>query len=138
MPATPTAARISPFSSDMKPITWVSALRRVIIISRPISTTDSASARSSRVSAPRLSVVGSTTMIDSATSPTPSAIEGNTPSAVSMERWMRSRRTMLCSASGIATPFAPSAISAVTYRCGAPCDQPCHAAAAASTQAWAA
>ena len=29
---TPTAARIRPFSSDMKPTTWVTALRRVIII----------------------------------------------------------------------------------------------------------
>ena len=36
MPTTPTAARIRPFSSDMKPTTWVSALRRVIIISRPM------------------------------------------------------------------------------------------------------
>ena len=50
IPATLTAASIRPFSSAMKPTTCVSALRRTIISSSPSSTTDSASARSSRVS----------------------------------------------------------------------------------------
>ena len=40
MPLAPVAARIRPFSSDMKPTTWLTALRRVTIISRPSSTTD--------------------------------------------------------------------------------------------------
>ena len=40
MPLAPVAARISPFSSDMKPTTWLTALRRVTIISKPSSTTD--------------------------------------------------------------------------------------------------
>ncbi len=55
MPLAPVAARIRPFSSDMKPTTWLTALRRVTIISRPSSTTESAKARSSRASgsAPR-------------------------------------------------------------------------------------
>src|SRR5690606_25589821 len=39
MPRTPTAARIRPFSIDMKPMTWAMALRRVIIMSRPSRTT---------------------------------------------------------------------------------------------------
>ena len=50
MPLAPVAARMRPFSSDMKPTTWLTALRRVTIISRPSSTTDSANARSSRAS----------------------------------------------------------------------------------------
>ena len=50
MPLAPVAARIRPFSSDMKPTTWLTALRRVTIISRPSSTTESANARSSRAS----------------------------------------------------------------------------------------
>ena len=48
MPRAPVAARLMPFSSDMKPTTWLTALRRVTIISSPISTTDRASAMSSR------------------------------------------------------------------------------------------
>ena len=51
MPRAPVPARINPFSSDMKPITWLTALRRVTIIKRPSRTTASASATSSRASA---------------------------------------------------------------------------------------
>ena len=40
MPLAPVAASTRPFSSDMKPTTWLTALRRVTIISRPSSTTD--------------------------------------------------------------------------------------------------
>ena len=50
MPLAPVAASTRPFSSDMKPTTWLTALRRVTIISRPSSTTESAKARSSRAS----------------------------------------------------------------------------------------
>jgi hypothetical protein len=50
----------------MKPITWLMALRRVIIISKPSSTTAKASARSSRASASAPAVTGSMTRIDSA------------------------------------------------------------------------
>src|SRR5262249_4797848 len=42
MPLAPVAARIRPFSSDMKPTTWLTALRRVTIIKRPKSTTERA------------------------------------------------------------------------------------------------
>ena len=42
MPLAPVAASTSPFSSDMKPTTWLTALRRVTIINKPSSTTDSA------------------------------------------------------------------------------------------------
>ena len=48
MPLAPVAARMRPFSIDMKPITWPTALRRDTIISRPSRMTDSAKARSSR------------------------------------------------------------------------------------------
>src|SRR5581483_8766945 len=51
MPLAPVAARMRPFSSDMKPITWLTALRRVTIINRPRRTTERAKARSSRASA---------------------------------------------------------------------------------------
>ena len=50
MPLAPVAARMSPFSSDMKPTTIETALRRTTIISMPSSTTDRAKARSSRAS----------------------------------------------------------------------------------------
>ena len=56
MPLAPVAARIRPFSSDMKPMIWLTALRRVTIISRPSSTTDSAKARSSRASGSAVAV----------------------------------------------------------------------------------
>ena len=49
MPRAPVAARIRPFSIDMKPTIWVTALRRVIIISNPSRMMASASARPSRV-----------------------------------------------------------------------------------------
>ena len=35
MPLAPVAASTRPFSSDMKPMTWLTALRRVTIINRP-------------------------------------------------------------------------------------------------------
>ena len=50
MPLAPVAARMRPFSSDMKPTTWLTALRRVTIMRSPSSTTASAKARSSRAS----------------------------------------------------------------------------------------
>ena len=45
MPLAPVAARMSPFSSDMKPTTIETALRRTTIISMPSSTTDKAKAK---------------------------------------------------------------------------------------------
>ena len=50
IPLAPVAASTSPFSSDMKPTIWLTALRRVTMISRPSSTTESDSATSSRAS----------------------------------------------------------------------------------------
>lgn len=114
MPWTPTAARISPFSSDMKPTTCPMALRRVIMVSRPSSTTDRASARSSRVSAVTSAVTGSTSRIDSVTRLTPAIMVGPTPSAVSIVRAMFSLTMILCSATGMTTAFMPSASTAVT------------------------
>ena len=64
MPWAPVAARLMPFSSDMKPTTWLTALRRVTIISRPSSTTDSASAMSSRATGSACAVTGSITSSD--------------------------------------------------------------------------
>jgi len=86
MPLAPVAARISPFSIDMKPITWLTALRRAIIIRRPSRITDSANARSSRASVPACSVIGSITMMDSATRPMPASIVSPTPTTGSMVR----------------------------------------------------
>src|SRR5207245_1684386 len=48
MPLAPVAAMIRPFSMDMKPMIWLTALRRVTIMSMPSSTTESAKVRSSR------------------------------------------------------------------------------------------
>ena len=86
IPLAPVAARISPFSIDMKPITWLTALRREIIISRPSSSTDSANARSCWVSVPALAVIGSMTMIESATRPMPASIVCPMPTTASMVR----------------------------------------------------
>ena len=69
MPLAPVAASTRPFSSDMNPTTWLTALRRVTIISRPSSTTDSANARSSRASGSASCATRSITTIDRATRP---------------------------------------------------------------------
>ncbi len=90
MPLAPVAARIRPFSSDMKPTTWLTALRRVTIISRPSSTTDSAKARSSRASGSASAVTRSITTIDSATRPMPTSMVRPMPTTVSISRWMPS------------------------------------------------
>jgi hypothetical protein len=51
IPLAPVAARISPFSSDMKPTPMETALRPTTILKRPSSTAESAKARPSRASA---------------------------------------------------------------------------------------
>ena len=114
MPLAPVAARIRPFSSDMKPTTWLTALRRVTIISRPSSTTESANARSSRASGSASTDAGSITMIASATRPMPASIVSPMPTTVSSVRWMPSRSTIRCSATGITIALNTSAIAAVT------------------------
>src|SRR5580700_10131430 len=88
MPLAPVAARTRPFSSDMKPTTWLTALRRVTIIRRPSSTTDSAKARSSRASGSASLVTRSMTTIDSATSAMPASMVKPIPTTVSISRWM--------------------------------------------------
>src|SRR5205807_3875384 len=101
MPLAPVAASTSPFSSDMKPTIWVTALRRVIIISRPSRITASAKARSSRASGLTPSTRGSTSMMAKATMQRPSSISGPAPTTCSISRWMLRRRTMRCSAAGM-------------------------------------
>ena len=133
MPATPTAASTSPFSRLISPTTWLMALRRVIIISMPSSTTESASARSSRAIALAPAVIGNTTKIASATTATPAIMLAPMPSAVSTDRCRFIRRTMPRSARGISSALATKAMSAVRYSSGAPCMAPCQAAASAST-----
>src|SRR5208282_600007 len=49
IPRAPVAARMRPFSMDMNPTIWVTALRRVIIIKKPSRMIARASARPSRV-----------------------------------------------------------------------------------------
>src|SRR5882724_4899598 len=86
MPLAPVAASTSPFSSDMKPTTWPTALRRVTIIRSPSSTTESANARSSRASGSAPSVTRSITTIESATRAMPRSIAVPTPTTFSISR----------------------------------------------------
>src|SRR6185437_3074778 len=69
MPVAPVAASTRPFSSDMKPMTWLTALRLVTIMSRPSSRTDSAKARSSRATRSACGVAFSITAIERPASP---------------------------------------------------------------------
>src|SRR5690606_12571425 len=113
MPCAPAAARIRPFSSDMKPTTCVTALRRVTIISMPSRITESAKARSSRASAFSAdSVSCSIRRIESATSPMPASIVGTTPVTTSTSRWMPRRCTIRCKAQGTMVPLKTSASAA--------------------------
>ncbi len=65
---------MSPFSSDMKPTTIDTALRRTTIISMPSSTTDRAKARSSRASTSASLAMRSMTTSESATSARPASM----------------------------------------------------------------
>ena len=90
-----------PFSSDMKPTTWLTALRRVTIISSPISTTESASAMSSRATGSACAVTGSITSSDSATS-ADAGEHGQADADDGLDlRWMPSWHTMRRSAHGM-------------------------------------
>src|SRR5437016_7810234 len=113
MPLAPVAASTSPFSSDMKPITWLTALRRVTISSRPSRMTASANARSSRASGSASGVTRSMIMMESATRATPPSMVMPTPTTVSISRWMPSRTMILCSATGITIALKAKAMSAV-------------------------
>ena len=86
MPLAPVAARTRPFSSDMKPITWLTAFCRVTIISRPSSTTASENARSSCASGSALCVTRSMTTMESATRPMPASMVKPTPTTFSISR----------------------------------------------------
>ena len=86
MPLAPVAARTRPFSSDMNPTTWLTALRRMIIMSRPSSTTDSAMARSSRARGSALEVTLSISTMESVTRPMPSSMVVPMPATVSISR----------------------------------------------------
>src|SRR5260370_28430034 len=86
MPLAPVAASTRPFSSDMKPTIWLTALRRVTIIKRPSSTTESANARSSRASGSASAVTRNITTIESATRPMPSSMAEPTPTTFSISR----------------------------------------------------
>ena len=114
MPLAPVAASTSPFSSDMKPTTWPTALRRVTIIRSPSSTTESAKAKSSRASGSAPSVTRSITTIESATRPMPISMAVPTPTTFSISRWMPSRTMIRCSATGMMIALNTSAIAAVT------------------------
>ena len=114
MPLAAVAARIRPFSIDMKPTIWLTALRRVTIMSRPSSRIDKANARSSRANGSAVSAALSMTTIESATSPTPRSMVGPMPTTVSISRWMPSRITTRCSATGMMMPLSTSAIAAGT------------------------
>src|SRR4051794_7666245 len=86
MPLAPVAASTSPFSSDMNPTTWLTALRRVTMTRSPSSTTDSAKARSSRASGSASLVTRSMRTSERATSPIPASMVGPIPTADSMSR----------------------------------------------------
>src|SRR3984957_14753867 len=86
MPRAPVAASTRPFSSDMKPTTWPTALRRVTMRRRPSNTTARAKARSSRAIGVAPPVTRSITTIDSATSTMPASMVGPMPTTVSTSR----------------------------------------------------
>src|SRR3954447_23631732 len=86
MPLAPVAASTSPFSSDMNPTTWLTALRRVTMTRSPSSTTDSSKARSSRASGSASLVTRSMRTSERATSPIPASMVGPIPTADSMSR----------------------------------------------------
>src|SRR5262245_27709030 len=86
MPLAPVAASTSPFSRDMKPTTWLTALRRVTIKSSPSRTIESAKARSSRASGSAWAVTRSMTTMERATSPIPASMVGPMPTTVSISR----------------------------------------------------
>src|SRR5581483_3900438 len=114
MPLAPVAARMRPFSSDMKPMIWLTALRRVTIIISPSSTTERANARSSRASGSAAAAAFSMMTMERATSPMPASMVGPMPTTVSMARWMPSWATMRRSARGMITALSTSASTAVT------------------------
>src|SRR5271165_6107077 len=114
IPFAAVAARMSPFSSDMKPTTIETALRRTTIISMPSSTTDRAKARSSRASTSASLAMRSITTSESATSARPASIVGPTPTTFSTSRWMPSSAMMRCSAIGITIALKAKAMAAVT------------------------
>src|SRR6266576_1676116 len=113
MPLAPVAAGISPFSSDMKPTTWLTALRRVTMTRSPSSTTDSAKARSSRANGSASAGTRSIKTMESATSPIPASMVGPIPTADSMSRWIPSCLTMRCSATGMMIALKMRAMIAV-------------------------
>src|ERR1051326_8452125 len=86
MPLAPVAARTSPFSSDMKPITWPTALRRETIIRSPSRTMESAKARSSRARGSAAAVTRNMTTVESATSAMPASMVIPMPTTVSISR----------------------------------------------------
>jgi len=86
MPLAQVAASTSPFSSAMKPMTWLMTLRRVIIIKSPSRMIARAKARSSRVSPPCICTTGKTTMTARMVSATPASMVRLTPTNVSMLR----------------------------------------------------
>ena len=113
MPLAPAAASTRPFSSDMKPIIWLTALRRVTIMSSPSNSTAKAKARSSRASGSAPGVTRSITTIDKATHPMPASMAIPTPKTVSISRWMPRRTMMRCKANGITMALKTRAIPAV-------------------------
>ena len=98
IPFAPVAARMRPFSSDMKPTTIDTALRRTTIISMPRRTTESAKARSSRASTSASLAMRSITTSESATSARPASIVSPTPTTFSTSRWIPSWTMMRWSA----------------------------------------
>src|SRR5260370_29061296 len=86
MPRAPVAASTRPFSSDMNPMTWLTAFRRATIIRNPRSTTDSAKARSSRTNAPEDWVISNMTTTESATRAIPNSMVGPMLTTVSIVR----------------------------------------------------
>src|SRR6185437_4792333 len=90
IPLAPVAARTRPFSSDMKPTTWPTALRLVTMISRPSRRTESAKARSSRAIRLASVVTRNMTAMESPTRPIPTSMTGPMLVTVSISRWMPS------------------------------------------------
>ena len=105
MPLAAVAARISPFSIDMKPITWLTALRREIIRQKPEQ--DDRQRERQVFARQRAGLLGDRQHHHDRQRDQADAGQHSQPGADYrfgwMVRWMPRRITMRCSASGMTT-----------------------------------
>jgi len=115
---TAVAAKIRPFSIDKKPITWGTALERVISIRKDNITHDSAIPSEPPASELDKRETGSARLKEKITSAMPTSMVVGTLSKVSMSQRTLSLRIMRCSIQGIKITLSTSVIPPDTYRSG--------------------